>query len=51
MEKNLPLVGDYALEVLSYYIWGKSSKPSNIVDEKYADKTGKKITIFSFYLF
>ena len=22
MEKYLPLVGDYALEVLSYYIWG-----------------------------
>lgn len=28
MEKNLPLVGDYALEVLSYYIWGQSSKPT-----------------------
>lgn len=40
MEKTyLPLVGDYALEVLSYYIWGQSSKPSNIADEKYADKT------------
>lgn len=29
MEKTyLPLVGDYALEVLSYYIWGQSSKPT-----------------------
>ena len=28
MEKYLPLVGDYALEVSSYYIWGQGSKPT-----------------------
>ncbi|WP_297990140.1 calcium-binding protein, partial [uncultured Campylobacter sp.] len=42
VEYDLPLKGDYALDVLSYYIWGKSAdkKPKNdeIVDEKYANR-------------
>ena len=38
---------DYALEVLSYYIWGQSSKPTNIADEKYANKNEEIVLEFS----
>ncbi|QKF71488.1 calcium-binding protein [Campylobacter geochelonis] len=46
-EKYLHLVGDYALEVLSWYLWGEKKRPNNIVDEKYGNrnKNKKGITI------
>ena len=38
---------DYALEVLSYYIWGEKNKPANIADEKYANKNEEIVLEFS----
>lgn len=44
--KDLPLTGDYALDVLSYYIWGEKNRPSDITDEKYANRNlDKKLLI------
>ncbi|GKH61377.1 hypothetical protein CE91St25_17130 [Campylobacter ureolyticus] len=44
--KDLPLTGDYALDVLSYYIWGEKNRPSDITDEKYANRNlDKKLDI------
>lgn len=46
-KEYLSLTGNYALDVLSYYIWGKKDRPSDIADEKYAnrniDKNGSRI--------
>ncbi|MDA3062671.1 MULTISPECIES: hypothetical protein [unclassified Campylobacter] len=38
---------DYALEVLSYYIWGAERKPGNIADESLADKSEEIVLEFS----
>ena len=37
---TLSLQGNYAQEVLSYYLWGQQSapNPSEIADEKYANR-------------
>ena len=37
-EKELNLDSNYALEVISWYIWGKDHKPSDITDEKLMNK-------------
>ena len=42
---------DYALEVLSYYIWGEKNKPTNIADEKYANKNEEIVLEFSTELY
>ena len=42
---------DYALEVLSYYIWGEKNKPVNIADEKYANKNEEIVLEFSTELY
>ena len=38
---------DYALEVLSYYIWGQSSKPTNITYKSLEDKSKEIVLEFS----
>ena len=48
--KNKPLDlnnSDYALEVLSYYIWGEKNKHTNIADEKYVNKNEEIVLEFS----
>ena len=49
-KKYLHLVGDYALEVLSYYIWGEKNKPNNIINEKYANRNLNKNTDVTLYV-
>ena len=51
MSKKLGLVlggwgYDYAKTVLSYYLWGQATKPSEIADSKYIDRADKEITLY-----
>ena len=51
MSKELGLVldgrgYDYAKTVLSYYLWGQATKPSEIADSKYIDRADKEITLY-----